>query len=62
MYDCSDIGNSVGVYEDEEFVYPNMIRLSMEEVESTTMCLLDDGFNLFLYILNDDILDTLFSN
>jgi hypothetical protein len=51
LFDLSDIGNTCGFYENEEFVYPPVIRLTIEEVEKTKFCLLDDGFNIFLYII-----------
>ena len=51
MFDLSHIGDEYGVYNDEEFVWPPVIRLSSQTVESCQLCLLDDGFNFFLYII-----------
>lgn len=55
LFDLSEIGQNYGIYnENEEFIYPPVIRLSIEEVEKTKFCLLDDGFNIFFYIIDFD--------
>lgn len=52
LFDLSTIGSDCGIYNgNEEFVFPPVIRLSIEEVEKTKFCLLDDGFNIFFYII-----------
>lgn len=53
LYDCSDLENTLSQTEDE-IVLPSLVRLTIEEAESTKLCLLDDGFSLFLYIIDED--------
>jgi len=41
-----------GIVDDKEgFVYPPMIRLTRTSLTDVNWALLDDGFNLYLYIL-----------
>lgn len=51
MFDLSEIGESCGIYNGEDFVWPPVIRLAYQSVESCQLCLLEDGFNFFLYII-----------
>lgn len=54
LFDCSNLIENVYENEDEELNYPPIIRLTIEEAESTKLCLLDDGFSLFLYIIDEE--------
>ena len=51
LFDLSEIGNTCGFHENDEFVYPPVIRLSIEDVEKAKICLLDNGIGLYLYII-----------
>jgi hypothetical protein len=52
LFDLDGIGSTCGVYDEtEQFVYPTVLQLSSKGLEHTKWCLLDDGFNLYLYIL-----------
>jgi len=57
LFDCSNLKNDVVIGTDDEISYPPVIRLTIEEAESTKMCLLDDGFSLFLYIIDQDYIE-----
>ena len=51
MFDLSSIGEEYGMYDGDEFLWPPVIRLAYESIAACQLCLLDDGFNLFLYII-----------
>ena len=51
MFDLSLVGEENGIYDGEEFIWPPVIRLAYESIASCQLCLLDDGFNFYLYII-----------
>ena len=51
MFDISSIGDECGIYNDDEFIWPPVTRLAYQCIESCRLCLLDDGFSLYLYII-----------
>lgn len=52
LFSLESLGETSGFAdENEQFVYPAVLRLSSKELEGLSWCLLDDGFSLFLYIL-----------
>ena len=52
LFNLSGLGETVGIYDDNEaFVYPELMRLTKDSLKEADWCLLDDGLNLYLYIL-----------
>ena len=52
IFNLNGLGETVGFHDDNEnFVYPELMRLTKDSLQGVDWCLLDDGFNLYLYIL-----------
>lgn len=52
LFNLNDLGTASGITDaSDQFVFPQMLRLTRASVADVNWCLLDDGFNLYLYIL-----------
>lgn len=52
LFDLTDLGTVSGQYDENDmFVYPNLVRLTKDSIKNVDWCLLDDGINLYLYLL-----------
>ncbi len=54
LFNLNDLGTENGTQDSNgNFVYPPTMRLTASSLTDVNWCLLDDGFNLILYILNE---------
>lgn len=52
LFNLNKLGTANGFIDsDENFIFPPLLRLTKASLDGVHWCLLDDGFALYLYIL-----------